>query len=172
MDAYGPGSGQAYGPSWPSDDAVPPGTAVPAGPGGWDASSEPQRGRFDSFKPDAPEPPKAEPPTPQVRNGRVLLGVLTAAVLILVVPLGGLWLLGKLRHDEAPFIPEVGQCVRNEGDRPVSADCGAEGAFQVVSKVEQLEECPAPQQAHVVIPASDSNPRQVLCLQPAPTTTG
>lgn len=130
---------------------------------GQDEESE-QAGRFDSFKPEAE--PKAEPPTPKVRNGRVLLAVLTAAVLLLVVPLGALWLLGKFGGDDAPaFDPAVSSCVKQSGNSAVPANCGDPGTFSVVSKVDAREKCADKSQPYVVLPGS--GPTRVLCLKPA-----
>lgn len=143
----------------------PPQQAPPAwqpGPGGGSEQS-----RFDSFKPDAE--PKTEAPTPKVRNGRVLAVVLIVAVLILAVPLGLLTLLGKFGGDDntkpAGFDPAVGSCVKQSGGGAVAANCGEQGAFTVVSKVDAQDKCADPTQPHVVLPGEGTN--RVLCLKPA-----
>ncbi|MEV0324866.1 hypothetical protein AB0H63_00235 [Micromonospora echinospora] len=134
----------------------------------WDLGDSPQgdQGRFDAFKPDAAESKPAEPPTPKVRNGRVLLAVLTAAVLILVVPLGALWALGKLGgSDEPAFNPAVGSCVKQAGEGAVAADCGDQGAFKIVSRVDDKAKCTDATQPRVELPGN--SPTRVLCLGPA-----
>ena len=101
-----------------------------------------------------------------MRNGRVLALVLIAAVLILAVPLGLLTLLGKIGGDDKPagFDPAVGSCVKQSGTSAVSADCGEQGAFTVVSKVDSKDKCADPAQPQVVLPGDGAN--RVLCLKP------
>ncbi|MBM0203812.1 hypothetical protein JNW90_12325 [Micromonospora sp. STR1s_5] len=108
-----------------------------------------------------------EPPTPKVRNGRVLAAVLIAAMLILAVPLGLLLLLGKVGGNDTPaFDPAVGTCVKQSGQGGASAaDCGEAGAFTIVSKVDAKEKCTDTTQPHVVLPGEGTN--RVLCLKPA-----
>jgi hypothetical protein len=136
----------------------PAGSGLPWGP----AAPEPEQHRFDAFK---PEEVKPEQPAPKVRNGRVLLAVLVVAVLLLVIPLGALWLLGKT-GGAAPFNPAVGACVKNSGNQAVPANCSDPGAFTVVSKVASKDKCADPAQPHLVVPASVGK-EQVLCLRPA-----
>ncbi|BCL14976.1 LppU/SCO3897 family protein [Micromonospora sagamiensis] len=134
----------------------------------WDLGDSPQgdQGRFDSFKPEATESKPAEQPTPKVRNGRVLMAVLTAAVLILVVPLGALWALGKLGGSDAPaFNPAVGTCVKQSGEGAVAANCGDQGAYKIISKVDDKAKCTDQTQPRVELPGSAAN--RVLCLGPA-----
>jgi hypothetical protein len=105
---------------------------------------------------------EAEQPVPQVRNGRVLLAVLCAAVLLLVVPLGIVWL--ATRSSGPSF--EVGSCVRRSGSEAVAAECDESGAFTVVSKVDSQDKCTDPPgQPYVVI--ADGGKESVLCLRPA-----
>jgi hypothetical protein len=92
--------------------------------------------------------------------------VLTVAVLLLVVPLGALYLLGKVNGGGAPFNPEVGACVKKSGEQPVPANCGDEGAFTVVSKVPTRDKCADPAQPYVAVRTAN-NTEQVLCLRPA-----
>ncbi|MET8906129.1 hypothetical protein [Micromonospora sp. NPDC004551] len=160
-----PGSGPMGEPGgFPPAFPPPPQQAPPAwpqaGPGG-----DPDQGRFEAFKPEAE--PKTEAPTPKVRNGRVLAAVLIAAVLILAVPLGLLTLLGKIGGDDKPagFDPAVGSCVKQSGTSAVAADCGEQGAFTVVSKVDSKDKCADPAQPQVVLPGDGTN--RVLCLKPA-----
>ncbi|GAB3949177.1 hypothetical protein GCM10027614_47500 [Micromonospora vulcania] len=157
----GPASEPAPGGGFPP--AFPPAPQQPT-PSWGQESAESDQGRFDAFKPDAE--PKAEPPAPKVRNGRVLAAVLVAAVLILAVPLGLLMLLGKFGGDDAPgFDPAVGTCVKQSGQGASAADCGDAGAFTVVSKVDAKDKCADPAQPHVVLPGDGTN--RVLCLKPA-----
>ncbi|WBB78221.1 hypothetical protein O7606_18510 [Micromonospora sp. WMMD882] len=169
VPGHGPGSAD---PTRGFPAAFPPGGDQPDRPL-WDLgepAGEANQGRFDAFKPEAETPKPAEPPTPKVRNGRVLAAVLTAAVLILVVPLGLLMLLGKIGGSDAPpaFNPAVGSCVKQSGAGAVAAGCGDEGAFKVVSRVDAKEKCADQAQPHVVLPGDAAN--RVLCL--APATTG
>ncbi|MFD2764002.1 LppU/SCO3897 family protein [Micromonospora eburnea] len=126
----------------------------------------PDQGRFDAFKPEAE--PQAEAPTPKVRNGRVLIAVLVAAVLILAIPLGLLTLLGKIGGDDnepAPFNPAVGSCVKQSGNSAAKADCAEPGAFKVVSKAEGKDKCADPAQPSVELQGVEGN--RWLCLKPA-----
>jgi hypothetical protein len=105
---------------------------------------------------------EAEQPVPQIRNGRVLLAVLCAAVLLLVVPLGIVWLATR---SSAPSF-DVGSCVSKSGSEAVAADCSADGAFTVVSKVDNQSKCTNPPgQPYVVV--ADGGRENVLCLRPA-----
>ncbi|GAA2702229.1 hypothetical protein ACFY2R_00685 [Micromonospora olivasterospora] len=152
----------------PDHGGYPPGGPHHSGPPqaapAWGA--EPEQNRFDAFKPEAGEP-KTEAPTPKVRNGRVLAVVLLAAVLILAVPLGLLFLLGKVGGDEKPagFNPAVGSCVKRSGDTAAAATCGEAGSFTVVSRVANKDKCADPGQPYVVLPGSGAD--RVLCLKPA-----
>lgn len=156
-------------PMSPAPGSPPPGfgPAAPGQPGDWTQEDQEEQSKFDSFKPDEPAQPDEQPP-PQVRNGRVLLLVLTAAVLILAIPLGTLWLLGKI-GDPAPadFNPAIGACVKKNSadEKPVMADCAEADAFKVVSKVTQADQCGVPNPTYILIPGKDGD--QVLCLKPA-----
>ncbi|WP_433116708.1 LppU/SCO3897 family protein [Micromonospora sp. CA-246542] len=177
-DRFGPGA-PAAGTATPNGAAgfgpaveQPPGAQFPAFPPpqptpSWgQEASQSDQGRFDSFKPDADEP-KVEPPTPKVRNGRVLAAVLIAAVLILAVPLGLLMLLGKFGggNDTPAFDPAVGTCVKQVGQGASEVPCTDAGAFTIVSKVDAKDKCADPAQPHVVLPGEGTN--RVLCLKPA-----
>jgi hypothetical protein len=94
--------------------------------------------------------------------------VLIAAILVLAIPLGTLWLLGKFGGDEpsgSAFNPAVGECVKNAENKPVEVDCAEAGAFKVVSKVDNQTKCADQNQPHVEVPGGRDQP-QVLCLQP------
>jgi hypothetical protein len=91
----------------------------------------------------------------------LLLAVLCAAVLLLVVPLGIVWL--ATRSSTPSF--EVGSCVRRSGSEAVVAECGESGAFTVVSRVDNQDKCTDPPgQPYVVI--ADGGRDGVLCLRP------
>jgi hypothetical protein len=96
--------------------------------------------------------------------------VLVAAVLLLAIPLGTLWLLGKIGGEDAapPFNPAVGACVKDAGGTPVIADCAEQGVFKVASKVTDKNECPADTPQTIVVP----DRKEVLCLQPAAAPAG
>jgi hypothetical protein len=121
--------------------------------------AEGDQSRFDAFRQDA-EP--ETPPTPQIRNGRVLLAVLAAAALLLVVPLGIVWLTTR---SAAPSF-EVGSCVRHSGAEAVAAQCTETGAFTVVSKVDSSSKCINPPGQPYVVVAANGGKDQVLCLKP------
>jgi hypothetical protein len=83
-------------------------------------------------------------------------------VLLLVVPLGIVWL--ATRSSGPSF--EVGSCVRRSGSEAIAAQCGDSGAFTVVAKVDSKEKCTDPPgQPYVVV--ADSGKEDVLCLRPA-----
>lgn len=128
----------------------------------WPSRDDGQPERYQAPRPAAADP-AAELPAPQVRNVRVLLLVLAAAVLLLTVPLGTLWLLG--RTGDPPFNPAVGSCVKQQGGGAVAAACGDAGAYTVVSKVNDPATCADPKQPHVVLPDVEGD--NVLCLRPA-----
>jgi len=91
--------------------------------------------------------------------------VLTAAVLLLAIPLGTLWALGKMGGSDpsSGFTPAVGACVKNSDNKPIPADCGEEEAFKVVSKVDNAQKCEDPTQPTITLP----DKKEVLCLKPA-----
>jgi hypothetical protein len=109
----------------------------------------------------------AADPQPQVRNGRVLLAVVAAAILLLALPFGILVGIGAMRGSSGGDF-EVGSCVKRSGAQAEVTDCGDSGAFEVVSKVGNESQCPDKNQPHAVLPDSEGNER-VLCLRPAKT---
>jgi hypothetical protein len=123
-----------------------------------------EQSRFDAFRPEA-EP--ETPPVPQIRNGRVLLAVLAAAALLLIVPLGIVWLTTR---SSAPSF-EVGSCVRRSGSEAVAAQCTDSGAFTVVSKVDAGTKCTNPPGQPYVVVAANGGKDQVLCLKPVSQKT-
>jgi hypothetical protein len=161
----GPGQPPADLPPFDAFRTNAPGSPGPAPGVGF---AEPAQPPF-APPPAAPAPttygkPAGEPeqPTPQIRNGRVLLAVLCAAVLLLVVPLGIVWL--ATRSSDPSF--DVGSCVRRSGSEAVAAECTDADAFTVVSKVDNQDKCTDPPgQPFVVI--ADGGKDSVLCLRPA-----
>lgn len=141
---------------------VPP-SAQPVTP-----PSPAEQERFNAFQPEAAPSAdtESENPPPQVRNGRVLLAVLTAAVLILAIPLGLLWLLGMI--DRQPdFNPAIGACVKQADDSAVETSCDDPDAYRIVAKVDDEAECGNP---HISL--TSGGKQQFLCLQPAgPSST-
>jgi hypothetical protein len=132
--------------------------APPRGPQDW---QRPDESRLEArAEPDAP----ADPP-PQVRNGRVLLAVVAAAVLLLALPFGIIWGVAAMRGASGGDF-EVGSCVKRSGAQAEVTDCGDSGAFEVVSKVGNESQCQDKNQPHAVLPDSAGNER-VLCLRPA-----
>jgi hypothetical protein len=120
------------------------------------------QGRFDAFKAEATAatPEKAE--TPSVRMMPVLLSVVLAAVLVVGLAMGLVWLIAP---SHSGIDVKVGDCVKRDGDKAVTATCGDPGAFQVLSTVDTKEQCPDPGQPYVLNPTSDGR-TQVLCLKP------
>ena len=88
-----------------------------------------------------------------------------SAVLILAVPLGLLTLLGKVGDKSDGFDPAVGSCVKQSGETAVAADCGEQGAFSVVSKVDNKDKCADLTQPTVSVESGGTT--RVLCLKPA-----
>jgi hypothetical protein len=129
----------------------------------WADRDDTQQDRFDNFRQGMAEmQPPPEPPPAQVRNMRVLAMVLAAAVLLLAIPLGTLWLLGRTGDPE--FSPAVGSCVKQDGGGAAAADCGATGAYKVVAKANEPGKCD-PRQPHIVLQNVEGD--NVLCLRPA-----
>jgi collagen type III alpha len=128
----------------------------PAAPGA--AYPRDDQSRFDAFRSE----PDQSALTPQVRSGRVLVAVIAAAVLLLVVPLGIVWLVTR----PAPPTFEVGECVRQSGTAAVEASCADGGAYRIVAKTDSADRCEDIRQPYAVLPARGGK-EQVLCLQPA-----
>ncbi|MFC7546310.1 hypothetical protein [Plantactinospora sp. GCM10030261] len=143
--------------------AVVPGPGPDFGAGG--PATDPDQERFNSFQGQPPQPANEEtPPTPHVRNGRVLAAVLAAAVLLLLIPLGAVWLFTR-GGDDAAFQPAVGDCVKQDGNTAAQATCGDAGSFKVTAKVPSADQCPDQQQPSIAV--EEGGNRQVLCLEPA-----
>ena len=89
-------------------------------------------------------------------------------VLVVGVPTGIVWLIGRL--SDSGFSANAGDCVKRSGDAAVKAECSDPGTFTVVSKVDAKEQCPDPGQPYVLNPTSDGK-TQVLCLKPTGSLT-
>lgn len=136
------------------------------------APGEADQGRFDSFRPDAPEPAPAEaakPETPHVRMLPVILGVILGAGLLVGLTLGITWLIARGSHDGdtggSGFSVKAGDCVKREGTAAVTANCTDAGSFEVTAIVDAKEKCPDLNQPYVVNPTTGGG-SQVLCLKP------
>jgi hypothetical protein len=114
----------------------------------------------DAAKPEVDAPPKE-------RNLRVFLLVVVAAALLVLVPLGIVYLLPSLFGSDRAFSPEVGSCVKQSGtDSAVAAQCTEPNAFKVRSKEDSPEKCADKSQPHIKL-AADGGKELVLCLEPA-----
>ncbi|MGN9908126.1 LppU/SCO3897 family protein [Phytohabitans sp. LJ34] len=92
--------------------------------------------------------------------------VVVAAALLVIVPLGFVWLL-TLRGSDGAFSPDVGTCVKQSGTTgAVAAQCDEANAFTVVSKEDTADKCADKSQPHIVL-AGDGGKDEVLCLKPA-----
>jgi hypothetical protein len=92
--------------------------------------------------------------------------VVIAAALLVIVPLGFVYLLA-MRGSDGAFSPEVGTCVKQSGtNSAVAAQCTEPNAFTVVSKEDTAEKCADKSQPRIEI-AGDGGKVQVLCLKPA-----
>jgi hypothetical protein len=97
-----------------------------------------------------------------VRNGRVLVVVLSAAALLLIVPFLIVWLLTR-GGDE---VLKVGDCVKQSGSNAVAVSCSETGAFKIESRVDSRDQCPSREQPVAVLTGSNGK-QQFLCLTPA-----
>jgi hypothetical protein len=161
----GPGAGAgpaagAAGSSSPARASVAP--PAPHETSSWPAA-DPEQGRFDQFKAEAPAE-KAEAPPKPIRKLPVVLAVLAAAVLLVALPMSIVWLMARPSGDA--FTVDVGECVKKDGQVAVRAACGEVGAFQVVSKADTAEQCPDPGMPFVENPTGGGR-TQVLCLKRA-----
>jgi hypothetical protein len=139
----------------------PPGASEPPGRPG--APEHTEQGSFEAFKPDAPAATQEKTETPSVRMVPVLLSVVLGAALLVGIAMGLVWLIAP---SDPGFDVNAGDCVKRDGDKAVTATCGDQGAFQVLSKVDSKEQCPDPGQPYVLNPTSDGR-TQVLCLKPS-----
>ena len=143
---------------------------TPGGTAPWD-EGDPEQNRFNSFTQAAPEQQAAKPATTEApaeggKGGVVkpILLIIAAATLILGLAFGLLLGIGKIGQasSAAPFDPAVGSCVKQQGEAAVGVDCAAEGAYQVVSKVDAKTECADSSLPTVTLPGDGAG--RVLCL--------
>ena len=94
----------------------------------------------------------------------VLIGVVIAAALLVGLAFGLVYLISG-DSGSGGFAVSTGECVKQDGDEAVKADCSDPGAFEVVSIADTKEQCADPGQPYVLNPTSDGR-TQVLCLKP------
>jgi hypothetical protein len=107
---------------------------------------------------ESPPPGKSGPAT-GVIVGAVLIGATLLVLGALAIP----FLLEKLRGPDGPGQYSVGDCVVQEGENAQPADCGDPDAYEIVSQVDNQEDCDPTQPAIEV----EGTPTQVYCLAPA-----
>jgi hypothetical protein len=120
-------------------------------------STDPDQGRFDSFK------QETEPPAP-TRGGtaKVLVMVIGACLLLIGLAFGALWAVGKLVGGGNSDSLAVGQCVQRKDNTAVIVDCGAAGSFKITKKVTDQKDCPNPQNDAL------TQGSEIYCLEPNP----
>jgi hypothetical protein len=104
-------------------------------------------------------------PSTQARPRRrrmLIFGLIAAAVLVLVAAVGVVAL--NVLGGSSSF--KVGSCVKQSGKGATQVDCGADGAYSVVSKETKREDCADPAQPYVLIDRGGGK-KEVLCLAPA-----
>jgi hypothetical protein len=96
------------------------------------------------------------PPAKKPRNRTLLIIGVIAVVLVL----GGAGAIAYLLTNRSdPFV--VGACVKQDGDRAVKVDnCSGAGVYEIVSLVDNEEQCPDRNQPSVVLE------NKVACLKP------
>ncbi|WP_189169652.1 LppU/SCO3897 family protein [Pilimelia anulata] len=165
--AFPAGNGRAGAlPPGARADQLPPTAAHPTTRAGADRTGAPTGPTAVAAEPAAPTTTGAvktadgdDAPAPQVRNGRVLLAVLGAAVLLLVVPFVAIWALTP------PDEYAVGKCVKQVGENAQPTGCGEAGSFQIVQRTNDQAQCPDKNQPAAVM--QGRRPTLVLCLKPA-----
>lgn len=128
---------------WPPPPAPPPGAppqgeSSASGEGGHTGKSGPSTGLI---------------------VGVVLIGATVLVALALAVPA----LLEQLRGRGGSGNYTVGECVVQDGGDAAPADCSEPNAYQIVSQVDNLDECD-PTQPTIQV---DGPPTQIYCLMPA-----
>ena len=93
----------------------------------------------------------------------ILVMVVVGALVLLGLVFGIVYMVAGGTKDKA-FTVNTGDCVKQDGEAAVKAECGDAGAFQVVSIAGQ-DRVRRPQQPYVVNPTGDGK-SQVLCLKP------
>jgi hypothetical protein len=125
----------------------------PGGPAGPSSATEPSEGATE---------PVAAAPRPPKKRGLVVALVLAGVVALLAVAGTGIW----IALDSAGSTFAVDSCVKQDGGAAVEASCSDQGAFRVVSKVDNQESCPDQNQPFVVLQRKGADD-EVLCLRPA-----
>lgn len=151
-----PGSPPPY-PTMPPPGPVSPGAApgTSAGMPGHEAPAPAVPQQRGGPAPDWGAPPDADAGEQTERSGprtglivAVVLGSAAALVLLTLGVAAGLSWLSQPSGDETY---QVGECVVQEGSEAKSADCGADGAFEIVSQVDSRDECPDPTQPTIEV---------------------
>lgn len=83
--------------------------------------------------------PKAGPPV-----GVIVGAVIVGATVLVLAALGMPYLMSKLRGPAEGPTYAVGDCVVQQGDNAVLAECTASGAYEIVSRVAIAADCPDP----------------------------
>jgi integrin beta 8 len=100
-------------------------------------------------------------PTPRKPRRGLLVGVAAAVVAVLVAV--GVFFVFRGSGTADPF--PVGSCVRQAGGTGVAARCTDAGAFTVVSRVDNVDDCPDKSQPYLQLTGVENN--GILCLAPA-----
>jgi hypothetical protein len=135
------------------------GPSGPGGPGGQGASGLAESGDLAT---EQVAPPAAPAPKVPQRRGLVIALIVAGVVALLAVAGTGFW----LALDSAGNTFAVDSCVKQDGGAAVEANCSDQGAFRVVSKVDNQESCPDPNQPFVVLQRKGADD-EILCLRPA-----
>lgn len=125
---------------------------------------EADQGRFDNFKAEAAKAAPAKPETPHVRILPILLAVVVGALLLLGIVFGIVYLVAGGNSNDSLSVIQ-GECVKQDGEKALKADCSDASSFQVVSIVDDKAQCADPQQPVVINKTADGKD-QVLCLKP------
>ena len=99
--------------------------------------------------------PKAGPPV-----GLIVGAVIAGAAVLVLAALGMPFLLSKLRPPAQGPTYAVGDCVVQDGDNAVIADCTEPQAYEIVSRVATATDCPDP-----TLPTVAAG-EDVFCLEP------
>ena len=165
------------------DPAAPAGAERSQPPAGGDAAIPHPRGPLSDPHSSTPPPQASPPPDPAPTSGEpdpvedfdpagppvgVIVGVvIVGAALLVLAALGMPFLLSKLRAPAEGPTYAVGDCVVQQGENAVIAECTAAGAYEIVSRVAVATDCPDP--TLPTVSAGDD----VFCLEPVgPSDSG
>jgi hypothetical protein len=115
------------------------------------------------FGPDAPgelDPGAPQPPA-KSRRGLIIGLAIAAVVVVALVAVAVVVAMSGNKTDYA-----IGSCVKQDGNKAVSAACSDSGAFSIVNSVDQPTKCADQTQPYVVLQRSGKSD-EVLCLKPA-----